>query len=241
MESSMMGYDRATTVFSPDGRLFQVEYAREAVQRGTTAIGMKYKNGVTLIVDRKLTSKLVEIEKTEKIFKICDHIGCATSGLVGDARVLIDRARVEAQRYKISYDEPIMVESLVKNISNYVQMYTQLGGLRPFGTALLVAGVDNSGTNLFEADPSGAMIAYKATAIGSEKMAVLEVFESEYEENMDRDKAIELGIRSLYHATEGRLNPKVVEIVYIDSEEKKYIKNDPEDVEKMVRSIIEKL
>lgn len=100
-----MAYDRAITVFSPDGRLFQVEYAREAVKRGTTTVGLKFKDGVVLIVDRRITSKLVEPSSIEKIFAIDEHIGCATSGLVADARVLVDRARVEAQINRITYDE----------------------------------------------------------------------------------------------------------------------------------------
>ena len=109
-----MGYDRAITVFSPDGRLYQVEYAREAVKRGTTAVGIKAKDGVVLIVDKRVSSKLLEASSIEKIFKIDEHIGVASSGLVGDARSLVDRARIECQINRVSYDEPIEVEALAK-------------------------------------------------------------------------------------------------------------------------------
>ena len=141
MQAGHMAYDRAITVFSPDGRLFQVEYAREAVKRGTTTVGVKFKDGAVLIVDkyRPGRSKLIEPTSIEKIFKIDNHIGCATSGLVADARALVDRARIECQVNSFNYSENLAVESLVKKLCDFKQSYTQYGGVRPFGTAMLVA------------------------------------------------------------------------------------------------------
>ena len=208
-----MAYDRAITVFSPDGRLFQVEYAREAVKRGTTTVGLKFKDGVVLIVDKRIASRLMEPKSIEKIFKIDHHIGCATSGLVADARILVDQARVIAQVNKITYDENMGVEELVKRICDYKQNYTQYGGVRPFGTALLVAGVDELGEHLFETDPSGALVSYKAGSIGAGRNVVMEVFEELYAEGMDMVDAVELGLKALKKATEEeKLNPKAVEI-----------------------------
>jgi proteasome alpha subunit len=208
-----MAYDRAITVFSPDGRLFQVEYAREAVKRGTTTVGLKFKDGVVLIVDKRIASRLMEPKSIEKIFQIDEHIGCATSGLVADARVLVDNARVTAQVSKITYDERISVEMLVKKICDYKQNYTQYGGVRPFGTALLVAGVDDQGVHLFETDPSGALVSYKAGSIGAGRNVVMEVFEEQYQEGMEMEEALVLGLRALKKATEEEnLNPKSVEI-----------------------------
>jgi len=208
-----MAYDRAITVFSPDGRLFQVEYAREAVKRGTTTVGLKFKSGVVLIVDKRIASRLMEPKSIEKIFQIDGHVGCATSGLVADARILVDQARVIAQVNKITYDEAMSVEELVKRICDFKQNYTQYGGVRPFGTALLVAGVDDQGEHLFETDPSGALVSYKAGSIGAGRNVVMEVFEEEYAENMDMDGAVLLGLKALKKATEEeKLNPKAVEI-----------------------------
>jgi proteasome alpha subunit len=208
-----MAYDRAITVFSPDGRLFQVEYAREAVKRGTTTVGLKFKDGAVLIVDKRIASRLMEPKSIEKIFQIDEHIGCATSGLVADARVLVDHARVTAQVSKITYDERISVEMLVKKICDYKQNYTQYGGVRPFGTALLVAGVDDQGVHLFETDPSGALVSYKAGSIGAGRNVVMEVFEEQYQEGMEMEDAIVLGLKALKKATEEeKLNPKSVEI-----------------------------
>jgi proteasome alpha subunit len=213
MQPGQMAYDRAITVFSPDGRLFQVEYAREAVKRGTTTVGLKFRDGAVLIVDKRIASRLMEPRSIEKIFQIDEHIGCATSGLVADARVLVDHARVTAQISKITYDERIGVEMLVKKICDYKQNYTQYGGVRPFGTALLIAGVDDQGIHLFETDPSGALVSYKAGSIGAGRNVVMEVFEEQYQEGMEMDDAIVLGLKALKKATEEeKLNPKSVEI-----------------------------
>ncbi|MDD3574177.1 MAG: archaeal proteasome endopeptidase complex subunit alpha, partial [Methanospirillum sp.] len=128
MNNNQAAYDRAITVFSPDGRLYQVEYAREAVKRGTTAVGIKCHEGVVLIVDKRINSRLLEANSIEKIFRIDEHIGVASSGLVGDARALVDRARVEAQINRVTYDEPIDVETLAKKLGDHMQTYTQFGG-----------------------------------------------------------------------------------------------------------------
>ena len=212
MQPANMAYDRAITVFSPDGRLFQVEYAREAVKRGTTTVGLKYKDGVVLIVDKRVTSRLVEPGSIEKIFEIDDHIGCATSGLVADARALIDRARVDAQINEITYNEKIQVKTLVKRICDFKQTYTQYGGVRPFGTALLIAGVDESGPRLFATDPSGALMEYKASSEGAGRNGAMSHFESNYRDDLSMEDAIEMGIKALHKGTEGKLNPDATEI-----------------------------
>jgi len=213
MQPGQMAYDRAITVFSPDGRLFQVEYAREAVKRGTTTVGLKFKDGVVLIVDKRIASRLMEPKSIEKIFQIDHHIGCATSGLGAVARILVDEARVVAQINMLTYDERAGVEDLVKRICDYKQNYTQYGGVRPFGTALLVAGVDDQGEHLFETDPSGALVSYKAGSIGAGRNVVMEVFEEDYQEGMSMEDAVTLGLKALKKATEEeKLNPKAVEI-----------------------------
>ncbi len=218
-------YDRAITVFSPDGRLFQVEYAREAVKRGTTTVGLKFKDGVVLIVDKRITSTLVEPGSIEKIFKLDDHVGCATSGLVADARVLVDRARMDSQMNRVTYDERIEVETLVKKICDFKQTYTQYGGVRPFGTALLVCGVDSVGVHLFETDPSGALMSYKASSIGAGRTSVMETFESDYTDDLSEADAITLGLKALHKATEGKLNADALEIGLV-TKTKRFVKLD---------------
>ena len=196
-------YDSAATMFSPDGRIYQVEYAREAVKRGTTAVGVVYTGGAVLLVDKRITSKLIEAHAVEKIFKIDRHIGVASSGLVGDARMLVARARAVAANNRVVYAEPIEVNVLVKDLSDIMQAYTQNGGVRPFGAAFLMAGVDPDGTvRLYETDPSGAVVAYKASAIGVGRAPAIEHLENEYRLPMDQDAAIRLGLKALYRHTD---------------------------------------
>lgn len=224
-----MGYDRAITVFSPDGRLFQVEYAREAVKRGTTSLGIRYKDGVVLAVDKRITSRLIEAVSIEKIFQIDENIGAATSGLVADARVLVDRARVEAQSNRITYNEPIDVEILAKKICDFKQLYTQHGGVRPFGISLLIAGV-NDAPRLFETDPSGALIEYKATAIGAGRTAAMEIFEEKYSGDMSKEEAIELALKVMHEVTEGKLSEETVELAVIELKTKEFRKLSAQEV-----------
>ncbi len=236
MQAGHMAYDRAITVFSPDGRLFQVEYAREAVKRGTTTVGVKFKDGVVLIVDKRLSSKLIEPKSIEKIFKIDSHIGCATSGLVADARALVDRARIECQVNAFNYSEDLAVETLVKKICDFKQSYTQYGGVRPFGTAMLMAGIDASGPHLYETDPSGAMMAYKAGGIGAGRNEVMEVFEKDFKDNMTQTQAVNLGLTALSAANENNLKSEVVEIAIINPE-KEFHTLSSEEVVKVVKKI----
>jgi len=212
MNAQMGGYDRAITVFSPDGRLYQVEYAREAVKRGTTAVGVKCTDGVVLIVDKRVSTSLLEQSSIEKIFKIDDHIAVASSGLVGDARALVDRARVESQINRVTYNESVDVETLSKKICDHMQTLTQYGGARPYGTALLIAGISDGVPRLFETDPSGTLLEYKASSIGTGRPAVMKVFEEDYTEEMTVADAIPMGLKALHAATEGKFDVNNVEI-----------------------------
>jgi proteasome alpha subunit len=229
-----MGYDRAITVFSPDGRLYQVEYAREAVKRGTTAVGIKAKDGIVLIVDKRVSSRLLEASSIEKIFKIDEHIGVASSGLVGDARALVDRARVECQINRVSYDEPIEVEALSKKLCDHMQNLTQYGGIRPYGTALLIAGVSDGECRLFETDPSGTLLEYKATGIGIGRPAAMKVFEEEYNAEASTKDAILLGLKALHSATEGKFDVDTVEIGVVSKEKPAFRKMSREEVASFV-------
>ena len=236
-----MGYDRAITVFSPDGRLFQVEYAREAVKRGTTSVGIKAKDGVALLVDKRISSRLLEPQSTEKIFQVDDHIGAVTSGLVADARALVDRARVDAQINRVVYNEPIGIETLAKKIADHKQTFTQYGGVRPYGTALLIGGIDDSGPRLFETDPSGALLMVKATGIGSGRNAVMEFLEEKYNEDIDIDNAIRLGLEALYKGTEGKLTVETIEIAAINAEDNRFVKLSSNELEAYVKSVLDSM
>jgi proteasome alpha subunit len=233
------GYDRAITVFSPDGRLFQVQYAREAVKRGATAVGIKCKDGVVLAVEKRVTSRLIEPESYEKIFQIDEHIAAASSGIIADARILVDRARLEAQIYRLTYGEPVHLAVLVKKICDLKQMHTQYGGVRPFGAALLMAGV-NEKPQLFETDPSGAYFEWKAVAIGSGRNTAMAIFEEKYTDDMTLEDAIKLAMLALAKTME---EPKAeyVEVAVIDVKEKKFRKLSQEELEKYFADILQKV
>jgi proteasome alpha subunit len=160
-----MGYDRTIAVFSPDGRLFQVEYAKETVKRGTTAVGITFKEGVILATVKPIEKLAVE-DSIEKIFQVDDHIGAVAAGFLSDARILIEMARIRAQVHRITYEEPIDVWSLAKAIGDRMQYSTLIAGLRPFGISILIGGVDKSGVHLVETDPSGMIFGWHAHAIG---------------------------------------------------------------------------
>ncbi len=234
MQSPQTGYDSAITVFSPDGRLFQVEYAREAVKRGTTALGIKAKDGAVLLVDKRAATRLVEMESIEKIFQIDDHIGVAASGLVADARALVDLARLHAQINKATYDEPIGIETLSKELCDFMQSYTQSGGVRPFGTSLIIAGIEGDNTRLFETDPSGALLEYKATGIGYRRAEIMDFLEKNYSEDIYLDKAIVLGLEALKTITEDVLDPLNIEIGVIELSTRKFRKLAASEVKKYV-------
>src|SRR2546425_2569335 len=203
MQPGQMAYDRAITVFSPDGRLFQVEYARVAVTRGNTTVGLKFKNGIVLMADKKIGSRLVETSSIEKIFQIDEHVGAATSGLVADARVLVDYARLVAQINKVTYSEKIGVDLLVKRICDYKQNYTQYGGVRPFGTALLVAGVGGLWAHLFGTDPGGAPVSYKGGRIRQGRPAGMELLEGNEKDKHAQDHPVVLCPHGLQKGADG--------------------------------------
>lgn len=219
-------YDRAITVFSPDGRLFQVEYAREAVKRGTTAVGITYSGGVLLGVDKNVGSSLIVPSSVEKIFKIDSHIAIATSGLVADARRLVEEARMKAQRHRLAYNESITISQLTRELCDIKQLYTQFGGARPFGTALLIAGV-NKKSHVFESDPSGAYTEYTATSIGMGKKDVEKIFEEKYKPDMNRKEAIDIALLGLNAVSDGKLEKENIDMISVES--KKNFKKVPFD------------
>ncbi len=234
MQPGQMAYDRAITVFSPDGRLFQVEYAREAVRRGATTAGVVYADGVVLIADRRIPNpKLAEPASLEKIHPIDEGIACATAGLVADARVLVDYARLSSQIHRVTYAESIGVELLVRRICDYKQQYTQYGGVRPFGTALLVGGYDDAGVHLFETEPSGSLTSFRAASTGGNRNAVVELFEQKYKPGLDRDAATLLALEGLRAALDDGASLTQVEILTVDRADGTH-RLDPSETQKYV-------
>jgi proteasome alpha subunit len=213
-------YDYNATVFSPDGRLYQVEYAMELVNRGATILGIKCADGVVLGSEEN-NDPLESMDSTWKIFQIDEHIGVAIVGLSSDARVLIDKARLEAQRNRLTFDEPIDVETVTKQICDLKQIYTQHGGGRPFGIALIAGGADKTGTHVFSTHPSGTYTAYKAVALGAGREAVMALLKEEYNENLTLKKGVKLAVKALKKALEDRQLPVRIKIAVVPTATKK--------------------
>lgn len=218
----MMGYDRASTMFSPDGRLLQVEYAKEAVKQGSTAIGVVCKDGVILIADKRIADKLVVAEAVEKIFQVDKHIGATATGYIMDGRILVERAQLIAQQHQITYAVPIETLTLVKEISDIKQSYTQYGGARPFGVSILFVGIDDEKPVLYVTEPTGIFFEYKAAALGEGADAVKELLYKEYSESMNMEDAIKMCIRALKKVLGKEFDARRIDGAFVDIKDKSY-------------------
>jgi len=215
-------YDYTSTVFSPDGRLYQVEYARELVNRGGTILGIRCAEGVVLGSEENI-EVLEEEGRSWKIFQVDEHIGAAIIGLGSDARVLIDQARINTQSNKLTYDEPIDVEVVTQKICDTQQTYTQHGGGRPFGVAMILGGVDKTGPHVFGTHSIGNYMGYKATAVGAGTETVLSMLKEEYREDLTLEKSIKLAAKCLVKALQARELPLRIKIAVISVTTKKLV------------------
>ncbi len=229
-------YDRAITVFSPDGRLFQVEYAMELVNRGATILGIQTAEGLVLGSEENL-EVLEEAGYSWKIFRVDDHIGAAIVGLSSDARILIDQARIYAQSNKLTYDEPIDIEVVTKRICDIQQMYTQHAGVRPFGVSIIFGGVDKTGPRVFGTHPSGTYRGYKATALGAGRETVFNILKEEYKEEMSLVDTTKLAVKCLVKALDSRQLPARIKIAIIPTKTKKMEMLDDNVVEGYIKEL----
>jgi len=232
MMPEYMGYDRTIAVFSPDGRLFQVEYAKEAVKKGSTCLGIVFKDGVLLATVRPSTALMVA-QTVEKIFQIDDHLGAVASGYLADARVLSNQARVRAQVHKITYEEPIDVWGVSKVIGDRMQISTLYAGLRPFGVSFLIGGVDRTGPHLIETDPSGMLYEWKAYALGRGAPIANKIFKQRWKEGLSEKEAIEIAL-DVIQKSEKERKSNAIDIAIINKD-KKFRKLGEDEIKKALK------
>jgi len=230
-------YDRALTVFSPEGRLYQVEYALEAVRRGTLAVAVKSKDDACIAAQIKVPSILIDADSIDKIFQVDEHIGVAISGLHADSRALINYSRVQAQSFRLTYDEPVRLNMLAKSLADLCQMYSQYGGIRPFGCALFFIAIDASGPHIYTTSPSGIYRSFKSYAIGTGESAAREYLIENYKEEMTFDELINFTLKALKESIDEDATKENTRLAYIKSEDKKFHMCNKEEVEEFLSKL----
>ena len=224
-------YDRAITIFSPEGRLYQVEYALELVKRGAPVVGVACPEGVVLAANETPESDLEDPDYFRKIYQLDDHVASAIAGLSSDARVLIDQARVFCQSNKFLYDEPVDIEVLARRLGDLAQVYTQHAGVRPFGVSMIIAGYDATGSRVLTTDPSGAYRGFKATAVGRKNDEANKLLEEKFRSDLTLDEAIKLAIEAVKVASDQEITSKTVKVAVIPMDTKVFKRLTVEETE----------
>jgi len=227
------------TMYSPDGRIYQVEYALETVKRGTLAIGIKCKDGVIIAVEEN--PRVLQVSSiTQKIFQVDNHIGIAAAGYIPDARIQVDSARFFSQSNKLTYDEPIEVETVAKHLADQSHQFTQYSGVRPYGVALIIAGVDQKGASVYVTDPSGTYVSYAAVSIGENSDAVMDFFEKNYKSEMTLEEGAALAAAAINLKDEKKDGSKHVKMSWIKLDKQKMEKISESDIDNFVQSAKQK-
>lgn len=235
MQHQAMGYDRAATMFSPEGHLLQVEYAEKTVRLGSSSIGMVCKDGVVIIADRRVRDKLIAPESANKIFEIDEHIVATAAGILSDARILVEQAQVLAQQNRITYDSAVEPVSVIKMIADKKQMFTQYGGARPFGVALLLGGANKDKAYLYTSDVTGNYFAYKANAIGENDEKIKEILRKDFNEEMTIDDAIKFALKIFKDLLDKNFDLQRFDVGYVKTKDEKLVRLHGDDLKKFVR------
>jgi len=235
MQHQAMGYDRAATMFSPDGHLLQVEYAEKTIRLGSASIGIACKDGVVLIADRRIRDKLIAPQSANKIYEIDEHIVATAAGILADARILIEQAQIMAQQNRITYGSPIEPISIIRTIADKKQMFTQYGGARPFGVAILLGGVCKGRVYLYSSDVTGNFFEYKANAIGENDERIRELLRKDYDENITVDNGIKFAIKIFKEILGKNFELDRFDVGYVKLNEGKLVRLHGEELKKFAK------
>ena len=232
MQHQVMGYDRSATMFSPDGLILQVEYAEKAVRLGTASIGINCSDGVIIVADKGIKDSLIVPESAEKIFEIDEHIIASGSGILSDARILINQTRLISQQHRVTFDSPIEVESIIREISDIQQQYTQHPGVRPFGVRIMVAGKQGEITKLFTSDITGNYYEYNAIAIGENDDKIKELLRKKYKKEMKVEEGLKLAFEIFKEVLGAKFDINRFNAATIKNNEEKFKRLKTEDIKK---------
>ncbi len=235
MQHQAMGYDRAATMFSPDGHLLQVEYAEKTVRLGSASIGLICKDGVVIIADKRIRDKLLAPESTHKIAEIDYHLMASAAGILSDTRILIDHAQLMAQQNRVSLGSAIEPIAVIRNIADVEQKFTQWGGARPFAVALMLGGVNKGKTHLYTSDVTGNYFAYKANAIGENDEKIKEVLRRDYKEDISIDEGIKFGLKLFKEILDKNFDINRFEVGYIKTTEEKLKRLHGDELKKFIK------
>lgn len=219
MQHQAMGYDRTATMFSPEGTILQVEYAQKTVRLGSSSVGMVCSDGVFILADKRIKDKLIIEDSANKIFEIDSHIIASAAGIVSDARILVEKAQVISQQHRITYDSPIEPEIVIKEISNLKQQFTQYGGARPFGVAMMIAGINEKKPELYTSDVTGNYFSYYTNAIGEDDDKLKEKLRERYKQDLTVKKGVKLALEIFKEVMGKNFDMDRFELVYIDKKE----------------------
>jgi proteasome alpha subunit len=232
MQHQAMGYDRAATMFSPEGHLLQVEYAEKTVRLGSSSIGLVCKDGVVIVADRRVRDKLIAPESANKIYEIDEHIVATAAGILSDARILIEQSQVLAQQNRITYGSPIEPISIIRMIADKKQLFTQYGGARPFGVAILIGGVCKEKAYLYTSDVTGNFFAYKANAIGENDEKIKETLRKDFNEEMTIEEGIKFALKIFKDSLEKNFDLQRFDVGYIKTKDEKLVRLHGEELKK---------
>jgi proteasome alpha subunit len=232
MQHQVMGYDRSATMFSPDGHILQVEYAEKTVRLGTPSIGINCADGVLIVADKGVKDSLIVPESADKIYEIDEHVMATGAGFISDARILINHIRVSAQQHRVTYDSPIDVESVIREIADIQQQYTQHPGVRPFGVSVIIAGIQGGEAKLYTSNITGNYFEYHSVAIGENDEKIKEILRKKYRKDMKIEEGIKLCFEIFKEVLKDKFDINRFNVAYIKKEDSTFKKMKTEDLKK---------
>ena len=235
MQHQAMGYDRAATMFSPDGHLLQVEYAEKTVKLGSSSIGLVCKDGIVVIADRRIRDNLIAPESANKVYEIDEHIVATAAGILSDARILVDKAQVLAQQNRVTYNSPIEPISIIKMVADNMQFSTQYGGLRPFGVAVMLGGVNKGKAHLYTTDVTGNFLAYRSNAIGENDEKIKEILRKDFRDEMTIEEGIRFIMKIFKEILEKNFDVKRFDVGIVSMKDTKLKRLHGDDLKKYLK------